>query len=158
MNDLELLDSLSHYYFQFGIFTKEGEQKVDVNVLNTDNTITTVKMKIAEVMYFTEYGTVTIPGQFILDKSLVYINRILNTDISLLVDRILEGYSNPTEIETTLKRVAEKAENYIRNFMKNTIKKNNILGNIINEGKDSNKYIYDLNNLSNYLHCILLKR
>lgn len=158
MTSLELLDSLSRYYFQFGILTTEGQKTVEVSILNTDDTITKMPMKIADVMYFTEHGTITIPGQYILDKSLLYINRILTDELSKLTDRILEGNSNESEIENTFRRIARNVEDYIKNYMKTTISKNNRLGSIINTDVDSNKYIYDLNDLSKYIKCILLKK
>lgn len=158
MNNIKLLDSLSHYYFQFGIFTTEGQQKVDINVLNTDNTTSKISMKIADVMYFTEYGTITIPGQYILDKSLLYINRLLTEQLSKLVDKILTGNSNQTDIENTLRIIALNTENYIRNYMRYVVKNNNKLGFIINKDVDSNKYIYDLTKLSKYLKCTLMRK
>ena len=158
MNDIQLLDSLSHYYFQLGIFTSEGQQIIDVDVLNTDNTITKVSMKIADVMFFTEYGTITIPGQYILDKSLFYINKLLTNELSIIVEKIFLNNLQEGEIENILQKIAIKVENYIKSYMQNTIKKNNRLGSIINEGSDSNKYIYDLNKLSKYLKCTLKKK
>lgn len=157
MNDIKLLDNLSHYYFKLGIFTSEGNQSVDVNILNTNNTLTKVSMKIADVMFFTENGTITIPGQHILDKSLFYINKLLNEELSKIVDKILIGNSNLTEIESTLHRIANNVEIYIKNYMIKTIEKNNRLGSIINEDKDSNKYIYNLENLSKYIKCLVFK-
>lgn len=158
MTDIQLLDSLSQYYFKFGIFTSEGQKTVDVDILNTDDTTTKVSMKIADIMFFTENGTISIPGQYILDKSLLYINRLLTEELSPLVDKILTGNSSEGEIENTLRRIALNVENYIRNYMQSVIQNNNRLGSIINEGADSNKYIYNLNELSKYLRCTLLKK
>lgn len=158
MNDLQLLDSLSHYYFQFGIFTADGQQKVDVNIINTDDTQTKVSMSIGDIMYFTEHGTMTIPGQHILENSLVYINRLLSEELSKLVDKILVGNSSESDIENTFRRLALSIQNHVRNYMKSIIKRNNTLGSIINKDVDSNKYIYNLNNLSKYIKCTLFKK
>lgn len=158
MTDIELLDSLSQYYFKFGIFTAEGQQEVNVDVINTDDTTTTIPMKIADIMYFTEYGTITIPGQHVFEKSTYYINYLLSEELSKLVDRILTNdITNETEIETILRALAIKVEQYIKSYMMSLIKKNNRLGSIINN-KDSNKYIYNLNNLSKYVKCGLFRK
>lgn len=159
MNNIGLLESLNDYYFQFGIFTAEGLQTVDVNISNTDNTITSIQLKLADVMFFTENGTMTIPGQRILDKSLYYANNLLDEELSNITDRIIMGKINTeSELKTRLNALSLKLENQIQGYVRNIIKKNNRLGAIIHKDQDDNKYIYDLNKLSKYIKCKIIKK
>ena len=158
MNEFKLLESLSKYTIEFGIFDAEGNQVVNVDILNTDDSITKIVMKISEVMYFAEYGTITIPGTFMLDKSLYQIDEFLNDELEKIIDDILdEKIKNENEIDNRFNILCLELENRIKNYIKVIVTNTNRLSNIINE-TDENKYIYDINKLSNYIKCKYFKR
>ena len=152
--ELELLDYLTKWQIEFGVLDAEGQQQVEVNILNTDNSISITQMKVRDVMYFTEYGTITIPGKFILEKSLLYINRILDEELSNMVDSIFKGEATLSSIERMYDEICLKIQDYVRNNMIIYITKTNQLGQIFNEGRDDNKYLYDLIELRKYIKCV----
>ena len=67
LNKLKFI--LKTHQFKIGVFEEDEFKIVEVDILNTDNTITKHKMTVKDVMYFTEYGTMTIPGKHILRKT-----------------------------------------------------------------------------------------
>ena len=152
--NFDLLKFLSKCSIEFGILNGEGEKLIDVDILNTDDTITTTKLKVADIMYFTEYGTVTIPGKHLLEKSLLYIRQLLNRELEILIPSILDGKETETSIRRRFYNICLRIQDYVRNYMATYISNNNRLGNIINEGKDENKYIFDLSKLSKYIRCV----
>lgn len=154
--ELKLLDYLTKWEIEFGILDAEGQQQVQVNILNTDDTVTTTKMKVRDVMYFTEYGTITIPGKFILEKSLLYIDRLINESLNNTIDDIFNKVASYNSIERDFNNLCLKIQNYIRNSMIIYITKTNQLGQIFNEGKDENKYLFDLFKLKDYIRCVAI--
>ena len=157
MDELILLSTLSDYSIEFGIFTSEGLQTIDVDITG-ENSIETIKMKIADIMYFTEYGTLSLPGTFVLEKSLNYIDNTLDTEFSNLIEQILNGkIKSVLEIDNFFDRLCLKLENMIQGFVKSMIENNNKLDNILNVDNIKNKYIWDFNKLSTYIKCKYFK-
>ena len=72
--NIDNLKILNKFQIIFGIFQEDGSKVVEVNVLNLDDTTSTTKMTIADIMYMTEYGTIVLPGRHILDRCLEYLN------------------------------------------------------------------------------------
>ena len=139
MDELILLSTLSDYSIEFGIFTSEGLQTIDVDITG-ENSIETIKMKIADIMYFTEYGTLSLPGTFVLEKSLNYIDNTLDTEFSNLIEQILNGkIKSVLEIDNFFDRLCLKLENMIQGFVKSMIENNNKLDNILNVDNIKNK-------------------
>ena len=68
--EIDLLHYLDKLTIEFGILDSEGNLILNVDLMDADNNITTYPMKVRDIMYFTEYGTISIPGRFILEKSL----------------------------------------------------------------------------------------
>ena len=134
--EIDLLEFLSKCSFEFGILDSMGEQVVNVNVHNTDDTITVEKMKLKDVMYFTEYGTITIPGKFILEKSLLYINQLLDKELDKLIDEIFEKDITEDYIRKQMERIALNIQDYVRNYIGSYSTNNNRLGQIIHADED----------------------
>lgn len=152
MDEIKLLESLSKYYIEIGIFTAEGMKTVNIPVISSD-TNTSIQMKIADIMYFTEYGTISIPGTFVLEKSLVQINNLLNDEISRITDEILLGnFKNLSDIDSQFEILCFKIENIIQGYMRSMIQNQNVLSRIL-EKDNENKYLYDLDELSKYIKC-----
>lgn len=158
MFNLDLLESLSNYYIEFGIFTSEGMQTVNIPV-SSEDTDTIMQMKIGDIMYFTEYGTLSLPGTFVLEKSLYQINYLLNESLSDLVDRILEEkIQNESEIDSYFQELCLKIQTLVQNYIRSMIQNNNKLDNLLNVDNTDNKYIYDLDKLSDYIKCKYFKK
>lgn len=152
-NEIELLDYLSKFSIEFGILDDTSSQKVIVNILNTDGTTTEMAMTVGDLMYFTEYGTAIIPGRFILEKILPQIERLLDREISLIVDGIFQKQISTDYIKNQIGIICLKIKDKVKNYMKSYTKNLNQLGDIINEGEDENKYLYSLEKLSEYIKC-----
>lgn len=151
--NIELLDFLNSCVIELGILDGQGELAVDVNILNTDNSVTIKKMKIKDVVYFTEYGTLTIPGKFILKRSLYFINQILDNELPIIVDRILEDKITKQEISYNINVICLKITEYVRAQLINYAVDNNKLGVIFNKGQDENHYLYPIKDLAKYIKC-----
>lgn len=151
--NFDLLKFLSSCSIEYGILDGDGEQKVNVNILNTDNTVTETKMKVKDVMFFTEYGTITIPGRFILEKLAPEVDQIINHDLDQILDDILYKEENRNSIRNKIDRLCLKIQDRIRQRLETYIKETNTLGSIIHPGKDDNKYIYNLLDLRKYIKC-----
>ncbi len=152
---IELLNYLSKYSIVYGINDKDRNTKLEVSISNTDGTITNRELTAEDVMYFTEYGSIGISGKFILEKSLLETNKILDEELDKLINQILNEEGVTTQyIDTQINRICLKIQDYIRNYMRSYPEKNNILGSIIHKDIDENKYFYDLKKLSQYISCI----
>ena len=66
---IAIFETVSKYTIEYGIMPEDGSKMLSVSVLNTDDTLTTTKLSVEDVMYLTEYGTMTIPARFILKKA-----------------------------------------------------------------------------------------
>lgn len=151
------LQLLEKFEIKFGIFQEDGSKVVEVNVLNTDDTTSTAKMTIADIMYFTEKGTVVLPGRYILEKCLNHVNNQLDIVLDEIVTTIVEKDIEETDIFNRLQAFAISLENYIKSVFISTIHNVNNLGTLLNQ-KDENKYLYDLRNLQKYVKCKVIRK
>lgn len=152
-NNIELLDYLSNCSIEFGILDDFNQTLVNVNIKNTDNTITSTKMKLGDVMYYTEYGTLTIPGKFILEKITPEVENILEKGISEIIDVIIEEDQNVNFIKDSLNKICLKIEDKVKNYIVLYSKQHDTLGRIIYKDSAQNNYLYDLEALSKYIKC-----
>lgn len=157
-SELALLDSLSKYELKLGIFTAEGIQTVPVSVEADDGTVSAIRMKIADVMYFTEYGTISIPGRRVLDRCLPRASLLLEDCLSKIVDEIFSGKATERSIEASLKACALKIESESRAIFSALAKEINVLGSLLENSDDSNKYIFNPGELSKYIRCSVSPR
>lgn len=148
---------LEKFEIEFGIFQEDGSKVVEVNVLNTDDTISTTEMTIADIMYFTEKGTLVLPGRYILEKCLNYINNELDVILDEIITVIVENDINETDIFNRLQVFVINFQNYVKSLFICTIHNINNLGTLLNQ-KDENKYLYDLNELEKYIKCKVIKK
>ena len=154
MNNLELLDFLNKCSIEFGIFDGNGQKIIDATVYNTDDTKETKPMKVRDIMYLTEYGTITIPGKRVLEKSLLYIKRLLKEEISKLIVEIFEKNINESYIISVYERICLQVRDYIKNYMIALVGKTNRLSGILGT-EDQNRYVLDMFELSKYIECKL---
>lgn len=151
------LQLLEKFEIKFGIFQEDGSKVVEVNVLNTDDTISTTEMTIADIIYFTEKGTLVLPGRYILEKCLNYINNELDIILDEIITLIVKNDINETDIFNRLQVFVINFQNYVKSLFISTIHNINNLGTLLNQ-KDENKYLYDLNKLQKYIKCKLIKK
>lgn len=154
MNNLDLLEYLNKCSIEFGIFDGNGQKIIDATVYNTDDTKETKPMKVRDIMYLTEYGTITIPGKRVLEKSLLYIKRLLKEEISKLIVEIFEKNINESYIISVYERICLQVRDYVRNYMIALVGKTNKLSGILGTD-DQNRYVLDMFELSKYIECKL---
>ena len=152
-NQILTFQSLGDYLLEFGVFEEDSWKRVRVNILNADSTTTIIDMSIGEIMYFTEYGTLTIPAKPILEIILGWVN----TPLDLIIDTIFDGVFNKNwtkkDIEEELNIFIIRANTYIKGFVK-TFDDNNFLSNLLG----NNKELYNLIDLSKYINIKLIKK
>ena len=152
-NQILTFQSLGDYLLEFGVFEEDSWKRVRVNILNADSTTTIIDMSIGEIMYFTEYGTLTIPAKPILEIILGWVNNQLD----LIIDTIFDGVFNKNwtkkDIEEELNIFIIRANTYIKVFVK-TFDDNNFLSNLLG----NNKELYNLIDLSKYINIKLIKK
>lgn len=156
-NKLKIFNSLNNYYFEIGILDEDRYRTVEVNVLNTDDSITKIEMQLEEVLYLTEHGTMTIPPRPILQNTFGYISNKLKAAIDEIFIGVFSKNWTEREIEVRLRDLERQIEAYIQNQASAMVSSNATLANIINV-KDENKYLYDLNKLKSYIKCRIIKK
>lgn len=155
--EMSLVEMLNSYYFELGILQEDKYIKININILNTDDTISKYEMPLNDVMYLTENGTMTIPGKHTFENALRTYNYILEDKISNLVDDILNNkIATKSEVEIRLNELALNIQDYLRNYMSSYVTNANKVNDLL-DIKDSNKYLYNLNSLSKYIKCKVQK-
>lgn len=151
--EIDLLDYLNSCSIEFGILNGDGELSLDVTILNTDNTTSIQKMKVKDIMYFTEYGTMVLPGKYILKKSLAIINNILSLELSKLIDELFIGDKNKSYIENQMRMICLKIQNQVKSFLINYITEYEKTGVLINKDLNQSEYLFPVKNLIQYIKC-----
>ena len=155
-NQVKLFQTLENYSLEFGIFAEDTNKIVQVNILNTDQSITKIPMSLSDVMYFTEYGTLTIPARPILEKVLIWINDRLEPLIDKIYDGVFFYNWDESTINYELSVFVVEANDFIKTQMKVMVENDNYLTNIIGT-KNDQKYIYNPKKLSNFIKVKLIK-
>lgn len=156
--ELEVLNLLNKYELQLGIFDSEGSKKININIIDIDNIEKEIKMSVKDIMFFTEYGTIKLPGYRILEKSLFYINNIFTNDISKLIDKILENLISLQTLEKELKNIEVKLENLIKNYINSLLNNYLKINKILNFEEPKYTYIFDIKELNKYIKCKIVKK
>lgn len=156
--ELEVLNLLNKYELQLGIFDSEGSKKININIIDIDNIEKEIKISVKDIMFFTEYGTIKLPGYRILEKSLFYINNIFTNDISKLIDKILENLISLQTLEKELKNIEVKLENLIKNYINSLLNNYLKINKILNFEEPKYTYIFDIKELNKYIKCKIVKK
>lgn len=152
-NQILTFQSLGDYLLEFGVFEEDSWKRVRVNILNADSTTTIIDMSIGEIMYFTEYGTLTIPAKPILEIILGWVNNQLDLIIDTIFDGVFDKNWTKKDIEEELNIFIIRTNTYIKGLVK-TFDDNNFLSNLLG----NNKELYNLIDLSKYINIKLIKK
>ena len=150
--DIESLKLISQYSIEYGILTENGLKTVEVSILNTDETISKTKMTVKDAMYFTENGTLTLPGLHIFNKVSIFIDQLINNTLDDLLTKILENNISGNYIDIAFKELEFKITEYLQNEYQNTISGMNKLNAILSENKDK-VFLFSPIELKKYLTC-----
>lgn len=146
---IELIKTSSKVRIEIGVFEPDASKYEKVKILNADDTVTEMEMKVSDIMYFMEYGTLTLPALHILKKIKTKVQPELK---ALLNSFLMLGYSDDKKVEL-LKFFIDKIEHV---YIPNTVDEVNVSNNNINrmlKSEDTNKFLFDLNKLKKYIKC-----
>lgn len=152
----EVLESINKYKIIFGILKEDGSTLVEVNILNLDESITKKTLPLSEVMFFIDKGTLTIPATFILEKISYYADTQLEMTIDELIEKSNNSILTEGDVENSLQILVVKINNFAKGIGQNIKEDQSRLSTILGK-KDEGKYLIDLNILSKYLKCKLIK-
>lgn len=147
---IAIFETVSKYTIEYGIMPEDGSKMLSVSVLNTDDTLTTTKLSVEDVMYLTEYGTMTIPARFILKKAY----QMIDFNLDVFLERVLSGvfqYNwSASMVEIEFNNLAQVLENSLRSSLDIIVGSNATLSKLL-KIEDENKYLYDLKQLKQYI-------
>lgn len=152
---LENLDRITNYFnlvrITFGIFDDVGNQVEEITVLNLDGTTSKAKMKLSEIMYLTEKGTITIPPKPVMRRIMEQINYWLPRVTAEIYEKIRTENWDIPEIRDRLVLFNRQINDlYIPNAIASVLSSDNVVSGILNEKEDQN-YTFDLKKLKNFI-------
>lgn len=151
-NKLKLVDLLKNYTIYIGVFNGKEFTELEVNVLNTDDTVTKIPMNITDIIYLTEHGTMTIPARPILERVVLQIQNNLSNVLEKIIDGIFEKDWTENDVRHSFREFELFINSQIVAIFNEEINKYSYLSNILNI-KDENKYLINLHTLKQYITC-----
>lgn len=156
LKKVKLISILNNYYIEFGVLQEDEYINIDVNILNIDDTISKVNMTVKDIVYITEYGTVTLPGKHILTKLLYLIDIRINKILNEIVDGVLENDWTENYIEAKLEELETHLQIYIRSIIRSELVTSSV--NATLGIKDENIYYYNYDVLERFIKCKIVKK
>lgn len=151
------LKALEKYVIEFGIMTDVGTQILEVNIFNTDDTISKMDMFVGDILWLTEYGTMTIPARPVLEKIKLWILRKIPYILDDIVDGIMyENWSN-MDIQHKFIEFEFQINSEIKNIFDGVLKSNNTLADLL-DVDDENRYLVSFDILKNYISCRIYQK
>lgn len=151
------LKALEKYVIEFGITTDVSTQILEVNIFNTDDTISKMDMFVGDILWLTEYGTMTIPARPVLEKIKLWILRKIPYILDDIVDGIMyENWSN-MDIQHKFIEFEFQINSEIKNIFDAVLKSNNTLADLL-DVDDENRYLVSFDILKNYISCRIYQK
>ena len=156
LEKVKLISILNNYYIEFGVLQEDEYINIDVNILNIDDTISKVNMTVKDIVYITEYGTVTLPGKHILNKLLYLIDIRINKILNEIVDGVIKNDWTENYIEAKLYELEAHLQIYIRSIIRSELVTSSV--NAVLGIKDENTYYYNYDVLEQFIKCKIVKK
>lgn len=102
ISDFQRLSLLSDYTVQIEI--TNGEKYLTATSLGLDGITSEINLTVSDIIYFTEYGTVTTPGYYMLERLLLYIEPYLDKVLDKIIDGICNDNWDKPQIELEFER------------------------------------------------------
>lgn len=152
---VKLINILKRYYIEFGVLQEDEYIKLNVNILNTDETISKIEMNVKDIVYFIENGTVVIPGKRILQRLLYLVDFRINSILNEIVDNIFNDDWTENYIDGKLQELETHLQIYIRTLIRAEVSGsiNTLLG-----IKNENEYYYNFSVLEQFIKCKIVKK
>lgn len=153
--ELERIEKVTNYLnavkFEFGIFDEDDNLEETISVYNLDGTVSTAKMKLSEIMYLTEKGTITIPAKPILRRVFQKINYELPEFLTDIFNKIREEKWGTTQLRDRLQWFNTRInEFFIPTAITEIIASDNVISGLLGE-EEEQKYTYDLRKLKKFI-------
>lgn len=147
---ISLIESLGDYRFEIYVHDKKG--KVVATIRTSADSQTEIEMSVEDIVYLTEYGTITIPGKHLFDHIIYWCSTEINYTLDHIIDNILERNWGEGEIWTEMLAFEAKANGYIQSYLSSYFEKTNLLAGYL--GQDvTNGALTDMDVLKNHIRC-----
>ena len=153
-NQLSLVKLLSKYVISIDILHK-GTYLMATTI--TDSGTADVKLPIEDIVYFTEYGTATFPGKFILEHIVNWASDQYDTTIDEILTGIFERNWNERDIEIAFHTFENKINSYITGYLLRYKKDVTFLASTFGQ-EDNASYLMDISLLQKYIRCKIFKK
>lgn len=156
VNKIKLINTLKKYYIEFGVLQEDEYININVNILNIDDTISKIEMNVKDIVYFTEKGTVILPGKHILTKLLYLVDIRINKILNEIVDGVLTDDWTENYIESKLYELEAHLQIYIRSIIRSELVSSSV--NVVLGIKNENTYYYNFDVLERFIKCKIVKK
>lgn len=150
-----LLNILNKFRFEIGIFDSDSNTMETATIFNLDGSTSTVEMSLSDIMYFTEYGTITLPAKRVLERIGQKIKYEFPDEIKFIIEQVLNHDWQDNEIKRELERYNTRINTYIIPLAINEIlSSDNTISGILGQEEDTH-YVFDLRKLKKFIKsCI----
>ena len=152
---LDLIKSLEHYEVELGIL-KEN-QFVTVAIYHGNGNTETFNVPIEDIVYMSEYGTLSFPGTHILQYLLWWTDTQLTERLNKIIDYILERDWTEDDIEIEMYNLESFINNFIKGYIAGQIKEMTFLADKTNQ-QGLTDFPVDISLLKNYVQCKIFKK
>lgn len=152
---LDLIKSLEHYEVELGIL-KEN-QFVTVAISHGNGNTETFNVPIEDIVYMSEYGTLSFPGTHILQYLLWWTDTQLTERLNKIIDYILERDWTENDIEIEMYNLESFINNFIKGYIADQIKEMTFLADKTNQ-QGLTDFSVDISLLKNYVQCKIFKK
>lgn len=156
VDKFNIITKLNKYYIEFGVLQEDEYITIDVDILNIDDSISKVQMTVKDIVYFTENGTITLPGKHILTKVLYLIDIRINKILNEIVDGVFNEDWTESYIDAKMDELEAHLQIYIQSIIRNELVSSptsTLLG-----IKNENAYYYNYDVLEKYIKCKIYKK
>lgn len=151
--EIELLDFLSGCEVEFGVLDKDGKTLVKGFSVDAQGNAAEMPMEARDAMLMLEYGSVYIPGSFVLERCLLPAGKILDAALSEIAERILEGKETRSSIENEMRETALKIRDMARDKVRSLGYESRYISSKTGEDAQASVYAADLESLSERIDC-----
>ena len=147
-------------YYQIVIEAYNGETVIPIIGYQFGNTSQEITLSVNEILYFTEYGTLSTSGYHLFEKLANWISQ----KISPVVDRIFDGIFQRNFTEDDVWLELNRFEHFMNGgalfqYLSEYISDFSFLSNLIGIPEESSEYtVLDRNVLKNYIRCKIYKK
>lgn len=152
---LDLIKTLEQYEIELGLF-KDGEY-IRVGVLHGDGSKTEYQIPVEDIVYMSEYGTISFPGTHMLQYLFYWIETQFTERLEKIWDGVFERHWTETNIEAEMNSFELFINGFIQSYISSQIKEMTFLADKTNQ-KGLIDFPIDLSLLKNYISCKIFKK